>query len=124
MVAVSEPNARGFYLDKYERPFGLRWFWCDERSGRINHTGWFADEHQDDKFRGMVFRLTHDRGFLIGWSMGTEMCSTIEFNKVYKDEGDAIQQADELARVTAEAEWQYRDEAPDVPDEDDAIEGE
>lgn len=89
---------------------GLRWEWCDEvESVRINHTGWWTDDYEQDKYRGMVFRLNHGRGFLAGYSMGEGMISFIEYDTVYANENRAAHAADELARYAAEKERACRE---------------
>jgi hypothetical protein len=106
-----KPNStgKGFYLESDGMP-ALRWTWCDEVSGAgVNHTGWFADEHGDgDTIRGIVFRLPHGRGFLVGWSMGEHMASEIDYSTVYADEIDAARAADSMAESVAERERDYR----------------
>lgn len=118
-----EPLAKGnsctmFYLDAYKglngnfQP-GLRWQWADEvECVSINHTGWWIDSYESDKFRGMVFRLPNRRGFLAGYSMGPEMASWIYYDEIYVTPQDAARAADELARYDAErARWSaYEDE--------------
>jgi len=33
----------------------------------IRHTGWFTDDFQEETYRGVVFRLTKLRGYLVGY---------------------------------------------------------
>lgn len=106
-----KPNNRdgiAFYLTAGDGcPFSLRHQWCDEVSGvRIRHTGWFADDYQDTKYRGLVFRLPHGRGFLAGYSMGEQMASSVDFY-LYRDEVDAAYAADALAQQAADREREY-----------------
>lgn len=96
----------GFYLDSDGMP-GLRWAWCDDVA-RIRHTGWFCDDFQDTKIRGLVMRLPHGRGFLAGWSMGEGMASEIEYS-IYADEESAAWAADSLAEAAADSEREYRE---------------
>lgn len=95
---------RGFYLDDHGSP--SRWVWCDEVI-RIEHTGWYCDEQQDDKIRGLVVRLTHGR-YLIGWSMGEGMASEID-GYIYTDARSAALAADSMAERAAEREREYQD---------------
>jgi hypothetical protein len=108
------PNNRagiGFYLsDSDGCPFSLRHQWCDEVHGAyIDHRGWFADDYQDTKYRGIVFRLPHGRGFLAGYSMGENMLSSVDFY-VYRDAVDAAYAADALAEQAADREREYVDQ--------------
>lgn len=105
-------KGKGFYHESRCTPFRLRWQYCDEVSGSIRHTGWFSYDYQEDKFRGLVFRLPRSRGFLIGWTMGEGMASVLE-GDIYDDERDAAHAADDLARQAAdeERESRERDEA-------------
>lgn len=99
---------RSFYLDSDFQPF-TRWIWCDEaKEVNINHTGWFCDEYQDEKIRGIVARLPHGR-FLAGWSMGEGMASEVD-GELYNDEGSAALAADSMAEDAAEREREYQEE--------------
>lgn len=98
-----KPNKGGtfFYLESDFMP-GLRWQWCDEISGvRINHTGWFTNQFQDDKIRGLVMRLPNNRGFLAGWSMGEHMASEVE-PCAYETIEEAARAADSMAENVAD----------------------
>jgi hypothetical protein len=94
----------GFYLDSDGQPF-TRWAWCDDIVS-LRHTGWFCDEYQDQKIRGIVVRLPHGR-FLAGWSMGRNMASSIDAD-VYTCERDAAYAADGLAETAADHEKEYQ----------------
>lgn len=101
---------QGFYLEDSSGPFSLRWQWCDEVEGvRTHHTGWFCDEYQDEKIRGLVFRLPKGRGFLAGWSMGEGMASEVS-GDIYDSEREAAWAADNLAERAAEDERESREE--------------
>jgi len=105
------PNPQGtsFYLDSDFMP-ELRWEWCDEVAGvRIDHTGWFTNQFQDDKIRGLVMRLPHGRGFLAGWSMGKSMASEVEYH-IYDEQLDAAYAADSLAEHVAERQREFEEE--------------
>lgn len=102
-------NGMGFYLDSDGQPFG-RWMYCDDVNGaNIHHTGWFCDEFQDSKIRGIVARLPHGRGFLAGWTMGESMASEVDAY-VYDDEVDAARAADSLAEQAAERQREFEQE--------------
>ena len=104
-------NQKGmsFYLDSDFMP-DMRWTWADEVDGtHIRHTGWFADDFQDQTIRGIVFRLPAGRGFLAGWSMGKGMASGLDYD-VWDNEADAAREADRMAERTAEAEREYQEE--------------
>jgi len=99
-----------FYLDSDFMP-SLRWEWCDEVEGmRIHHTGWFCDEHQDSKIRGLIMRLPKGRGFLAGWSMGESMASQVEISKIYSTPEQAARAADSMAEDTANKEHEYSEQ--------------
>lgn len=93
------PDGKMFYLESDFMP-GLRWQWADEIVN-IRHTGWFTDPYKVDKIRGLVFRLSHERGFLAAWSMGKEMIGEVEYY-IYGDERQAAFAADKLAQSKAE----------------------
>lgn len=100
--AAGEDNHRFFYLESDFCP-DLRYQWCDEITSSIQHTGWFIDDIQSDKIRGIVLRLNHGRGFLAGWSMGAGMASVLSVD-IYDDELSAAYAADSMAEYAAEAE--------------------
>jgi hypothetical protein len=103
-------KGKGFYLGDRSAPFALRWQYCDEVAGtRINHTGWYADDYQDTKIRGLVFRLPRGRGFMAGWTMGEGMASAIE-GDIYETETEAASAADDLAESTADDEREAREQ--------------
>ena len=104
----------GFYLDDAGQPFG-RWEWADEVCNSIQHTGWFCDDFQDDKVRGIVVRLPHGR-YLAGWSMGEGMASAVEV-ELYDDMQDAALAADSLAESVADNERDYRESNADDTEE-------
>ena len=53
-------------------------------------------------------RLPHNRGFLVGWSMGEGMISEIEYT-IYDDERNAARAADSLAEEAAEKEREFQE---------------
>ncbi len=117
-IVARGDHGRGFYLASDGAP-GLRWQWADDVARSIRHKGWWTDPHGDgDTIRGLVFRLTHGRGFLAGWSMGEGMASTVEY-AIFEDEVDAARAADELARIAAEREMESR-ESEDTGEDCDA----
>jgi hypothetical protein len=109
-------DGKGFYLDD-----SLRWKWCDNISRSISHTGWFCDEFQDSKMRGIVVLLSHSR-YLAGWSMGEGMASEISYD-LYTDEEEAARAADSMAENAAEKEREYQDEENRLQDEEEANQG-
>ncbi len=108
-------NGRGFYLQSESMP-GLRWEWCDEVSGaRISHTGWFCDEDQSDKIRGIVFRLPNGRGFLAGWSMGKHMSSAVD-PEIFETAEEAAYAADSAAETAADSQREHNERFRDMTD--------
>lgn len=109
-------KTRFFYLDSDFMP-SLRWQWADDVV-RLNHTGWYCDDYQDQTIRGIVMRLPHERGFLAGWSMGESMTSEIELD-IYPDQDSAAYAADSLAEHAAERQRDYeREQALELNFED------
>lgn len=100
-------ESRSFYLDSDFMP-GLRYQWADDIVN-LRHTGWFADQFQDEKIRGMVFTLPHGRGFLAGWSMGEGMISALE-TYIYADQESAAYAADSTAEHIAELNRESEDQ--------------
>lgn len=113
-------NGAFFYLGSDFMP-GLRWEWCDEVKGvRIDHTGWYCDEFQYEKIRGLVFRLPKSRGFLAGWSMGKSMASEVEAC-VYETESKAAYAADSLAESAAERQREHEERERAEVERDEAL---
>lgn len=102
---------RGTYHEDDGPAGGLRWRWCDDvPSVSIRHQGWYCgdDEVQDDTMRGFVARLPRGRGYIIGWSMGAEMCAVLDYSYVYDSERGAAYAADSMAEHAAERESDYQ----------------
>jgi len=109
-------KGKGFYLES-DNPG--RWEWADEIDGaRIYHTGWFCDEYQDEKIRGIVVRLPHGR-FLAGWSMGEGMASEVD-GTIYTDVIEAARAADSEAEAAAEREREYQEQERERQEQEEA----
>jgi hypothetical protein len=113
-----EPNApNAFFYHGSDFMPGLRWEWCDRVRGvGIDHTGWFTDDQEDQKIRGLVFRLPKSRGFLIGWAYcegnddtASQMAGELSTRAVYTDIQRAAWAADKLADRIAEDEREYNE---------------
>jgi hypothetical protein len=103
-------TGRGFYLGKGAHgAHGLRWQYADDAATTIRHTGWFCDDFQDSKIRGIVLRLPRGRGFLAGWTMGVGMASSFDYSPIFDDERDAAFCADRMAESAAESEREYQE---------------
>lgn len=100
----------GFYLDDFRSPH--RWMWCDEAAPSINHTGWFCDEYQDSKIRGLIVLLPHGK-YLAGWSMGDGMCGEVG-GELYYVRFEAAHAADSIAEDAAEREREYQEEQEEL----------
>lgn len=114
---ASDTSGIGFYMESAnylamgDSPIALRVTWCDEIETytRINHTGCYSDDDgMGDTIRGIVARLPRSRGFLIGWSMGPGMCSTLDTDTIYTCERDAAHAANDCAERAAERERAYQ----------------
>lgn len=104
-------TGRGFYLNSAGQPFN-RWQWADDAYASIGHTGWFCNEYQDEKIRGIVAFLPHGR-FLAGWSMGEGMASIVDAAPIFGNQIDAAIYADRLAELAAEREREYQNQHPE-----------
>jgi hypothetical protein len=79
---------------------------CDESDAyRVTHTGWFTNDDCDEKARGIIGRLSHNR-FVAGYefSMNGER---VYFADVYSEERDAVISADHHAERFADIEREY-----------------
>lgn len=85
---------------------------------RLGHTGWYADQHQENLYRGHVWQLPARNGeplFIAGYheSEQTEYvildCSRGRL-RTFDSKEDAARAGDELARIMAEKEREYQEE--------------
>ena len=118
-------GARHYTLRNYENAYGVLsagrngadpiWFahtgeyFRHERDAhtiaRLDHTGWYTDDTQDEAAIGIVASLPHGR-FLAGYRL-TMNDERVYFGHVHDNERDAAHLADEHARVIAEREREY-----------------
>ena len=72
----------------------------------LRHTGWFLDACQNEKARGVVVRLPRGR-FLAGFedSCGHWQCT----GQLFDSAEDAAHDADEQARIYADAEYEHNE---------------
>lgn len=119
-------NSRGCETDKL--PHGTH---ADEIV-RIGHTGWFTDEFQDEKYRGMVWELCDDAErkdsiFLAGYDEGSGYCClSCSGGKLdtFDSAEEAARAADGLAERNAEREREYQENwraASDLSEEIDSL---
>jgi len=99
-----ERAARRFFEDA--EAAGLRFAgWADE-SLRLRHTGWYADNYQEETFRGAIFRLPSKRGqerFVAGYGESMGGGFVLDLSEVWDDDLiGAAQEADRLAERAAE----------------------
>ena len=75
--------------------------YADECYQGIRHEGWYTDAECDEKARGIVVRLPHEK-FIAGyeWSANGER---VYFPEVFVDESDAARRADSHAESFADA---------------------
>lgn len=101
---VEDMAANGFRFYKH----------CDElaRIG-IKHTGWYVDEHQEEKYRGGVWLLPARNGksiFIAGYvDPHNEGAAFIELTPIIDDEIQAAYRADSIAEREAENEREYQE---------------
>lgn len=94
--------------------YGLRLCgYVDEVCPRaFRHTGWFTDtEYQDETVRGIVVQLPASKGqtrFLAGADWSDSDCCYVEADTIHDTKEEAAYAADEIARIAAEEEQEYR----------------
>ena len=79
--------------------------WADEIL-KLDHTGWFCDDHQDEITRGLVVSLPHGR-FLAGYWLSCND-ERVYYPEVYTDIDQAARDADHYAQRYAEREREYQ----------------
>lgn len=89
---------------------GLRFVGRADKLARINHTGWFMDEFQDNTVWGVVYMLPHGK-FVPGTedSYGNDGVR-LDFGDIRDNERDAAYAADRIAERWAERERDYQRE--------------
>ena len=91
-------------------PTGLRFVdWADQRV-RLRHTGWYADNHGDETFRGAIFRLPAVRGrerFVAGYGESMSDGFVLELSETWDDPIGAGNEADRQAERAAEEAREY-----------------
>ncbi len=75
-------------------------------------SGYCADDYQGATLEPIIARLPSGRGFLAGWTMGANMCGTLE-PEVYPDAESAASAAHDAAEYAAEREREQQSEAGD-----------
>lgn len=79
---------------------------ADDIRQSIRHRGWFADAHQDEVYRGIVYRLPGGR-FVCGYAdPGNSDCALIA-NATTQDIDDAARRADQVAERFATRDREY-----------------
>lgn len=85
--------------------------YCDDITRSICHTGWFTDDDQTEKYRGVVYQLP-SRGeplYAYGYAdPDNEDCALLCFDGE-NDKEDAARAADRFAEIFAEHERDYRE---------------
>lgn len=72
---------------------------------RLNHTGWYADNHQDMLFIGEVYQLTGVNGqprYLAAYRNDESGCVTVDVGESFSEKVWAARAADSLAQHEAE----------------------
>ncbi len=104
-----ERAARRFFEDAEQA--GLRFVgWVDENL-RLRHTGWYADNYQEEIYRGAIFRLPGKRGqerFVAGYGESMSDGFVLDLSEVWNDDLiGAAQEGDRLAERAAEDAREY-----------------
>jgi hypothetical protein len=97
----------------------------------IRHKGWHTDDFCEETLRGCVFRLSHGRGFLIGYQESANDGFVVSLESIFpagkedneQEKRDAAYAADSFAERAAEKEREYQ-EASNARFEYDELENE
>lgn len=79
--------------------------YADKVASRIRHEGWFTDEFQDNKFRGVVYRLPARNGkslFIAGYEEEESDRTVLDFSTIHDCEIAAAHAGDSMAQSDAE----------------------
>jgi hypothetical protein len=91
------------------RDAGLRLVGYADEIVNLRHKGWYCDEHQDDLFRGVVYRLPHSRGFIAGYADPWNDGPAFVCLELAEDGRQAAFWADSIAEREAESEREYQE---------------
>lgn len=84
--------------------------WADQLM-TLRHTGWYADTHNEETFRGAIFRLPAERGqerFVAGYGESMTGGFVLDLSEVWNDDLiGAAREADRLAEGAAEDAREY-----------------
>lgn len=83
--------------------------YADDIRSSMRHRGWFADTHQHEVYRGIVYRLPGVR-FVFGYADPVNSDCALIANATTQDIDDAARRADQIAERFAERDRDY-DEA-------------
>lgn len=91
---------------------GLRFVGKAHEIVRMDHTGYYIDNFQDETVHGQVWQLPARNGEpqyipAVNDTWNPD-CSCVDFTSVASDKEDCAQTADEMARVWAEREREYQ----------------
>lgn len=82
---------------------------------RLDHTGYFTDNYQEETVWGMVYQLPARHGkprYVPGVNdPNNEDSACLDFSELYEDKEDAARDADRMAEVWAEDEREYKEDA-------------
>lgn len=113
----NKPNSREVDRWHYckEAGHGFRHVgYADEVCRHIKHTGWFTDNFQGERMRGIVAQIPAKDGtprYVAGCEHSDWDCHTIDLDTFYDDKEDAAKAADSMAESMAEQcrEDEYRE---------------
>jgi hypothetical protein len=91
---------------------GLRFVGESDKIIRLNHTGWYSDNFQDETIHGEVYQLPAREGkpqYVPAVNdPNNDNCACVDFSSVTDDKEDAARWADSMAEHWAEREREYQ----------------
>jgi len=104
LCAGQQSNGARIWYTHGDEPFRNERYADDVDGAHIDHTGWFVNDEQDEKTRGIVGRLTHGR-FIAGYEDAGG--ARVYFDRVHDDEREEARAADREAEIVADNEREY-----------------
>jgi hypothetical protein len=96
------------------RLVGLAHEVLEHGTNRLNHTGWYCDDFQDELARGVIYQLPARGGvpqFVYGVADPYNPdCAVLNFRDITDNLPDAIRYSDSMAERYAEAEREYQEQ--------------
>lgn len=113
VMGAANESGHAWCEDVHE--IGLRFVGYADEIVNLRHTGWFADNFQDETFRGAVWQWPARNGeprYVAGYGdPNNEGAARLDMTSITDDKTEAAYRADRVAERDAESEREYQEAA-------------